>query len=404
EYEDLMTKIADYNDILTNEPRQRSIVSEELREITEKFGDDRRTNFVAWDGDVTDEDLIAVEDVVLTITSGGYAKRTKADLYREQRRGGKGVKGAQLRQDDVVEHMFVTTTHHWLLFFTNKGRVYRAKAYQLPEAGRDARGQHVANLLAFQPDETIAQVLAIENYEAGEHLVLATRNGMVKKTKLVDYDTNRTGGIIAINLAEDDEVISAQLVSENDHLILFSRKGMSARFDAKDETLRPMGRATSGVIGMRFRGDDALLAMEVVREGAFVVTVTDGGYAKRTAVDEWAPKGRGILGVRAMKLVEQRGSMVGALVCDEGDQIFAIASNGVVIRTSVAQVRPSGRDTMGVRLMNLAEGDAIVAVARGGEADEDEGEEAEVVIDAGVETEVEASDDTVDQTSAEPAE
>ena len=404
EYEDLMTKIADYNDILTNEPRQRSIVSEELREITEKFGDDRRTNFVAWDGDVTDEDLIAVEDVVLTITSGGYAKRTKADLYREQRRGGKGVKGAQLRQDDVVEHMFVTTTHHWLLFFTNKGRVYRAKAYQLPEAGRDARGQHVANLLAFQPDETIAQVLAIENYEAGEHLVLATRNGMVKKTKLVDYDTNRTGGIIAINLAEDDEVISAQLVSENDHLILFSRKGMSARFDAKDETLRPMGRATSGVIGMRFRGDDALLAMEVVREGAFVVTVTDGGYAKRTSVDEWAPKGRGILGVRAMKLVEQRGSMVGALVCDEGDQIFAIASNGVVIRTSVAQVRPSGRDTMGVRLMNLAEGDAIVAVARGGEADEDEGEEAEVVIDAGVETEVEASDDTVDQTSAEPAE
>ncbi|MFA7325012.1 MAG: DNA gyrase subunit A, partial [Candidatus Nanopelagicales bacterium] len=404
EYEDLMTKIADYNDILTNEPRQRSIVSEELREITEKFGDDRRTNFVAWDGDVTDEDLIAVEDVVLTITSGGYAKRTKADLYREQRRGGKGVKGAQLRQDDVVEHMFVTTTHHWLLFFTNKGRVYRAKAYQLPEAGRDARGQHVANLLAFQPDETIAQVLAIENYEAGEHLVLATRNGMVKKTKLVDYDTNRTGGIIAINLAEDDEVISAQLVSENDHLILFSRKGMSARFDAKDETLRPMGRATSGVIGMRFRGDDALLAMEVVREGAFVVTVTDGGYAKRTSVDEWAPKGRGILGVRAMKLVEQRGSMVGALVCDEGDQIFAIASNGVVIRTSVAQVRPSGRDTMGVRLMNLAEGDAIVAVARGGEADEEEGEEAEVVIDAGVETEVEASDDTVDQTSAEPAE
>ncbi|HBJ72415.1 MAG TPA: DNA gyrase subunit A, partial [Actinobacteria bacterium] len=386
----------DYNDILSNEPRQRSIISEELAEITEKFGDDRRTDFVAWDGDVTDEDLIAVEDVVLTITSGGYAKRTKAELYREQRRGGKGVKGAALRQDDVVEHMFVTTTHHWLLFFTNKGRVYRAKAYQLPEAGRDARGQHVANLLAFQPDETIAQVLAIADYQAGEHLVLATLKGMVKKTKLSDYDTNRTGGIIAINLADDDELISAQLVSENDHLMLFSRKGMSARFDAKDETLRPMGRATSGVIGMRFRGEDSLLAMDVAREGAFVVTITDGGYAKRTAIDEWAPKGRGILGVRAMRLVEERGSLVGALVCDEADQIFAIASNGVVIRTSVDQVRPSGRDTMGVRLMNLAEGDAIVAVARGQEADDAADEE---VIDPDA-----VAEDLAPEPSTDPAE
>jgi len=379
EYDDLMTKIADYTDILNSPERQRAIISEELHEVTEKFGDDRRSQFTAFDGDVADEDLIAVDDVVITITSGGYAKRTKSELYRAQRRGGKGVKGAALRTDDVVEHMFVTTTHHWLLFFTNKGRVYRAKGYQLPETGRDARGQHVANLLAFQPDETIAQVLAIENYEAGEHLVLSTRRGMVKKTKLSEYDTNRTGGIIAINLAPEDEVISARLVSENDHLIMFSRKGMSARFDAKDETLRPMGRATGGVIGMRFRGDDALLAMDVIREGAFVVTITDGGFAKRTNVDEWAAKGRGILGVRAMKLVEERGSMVGAMVCDEGDQIFAIASNGIVIRTKVDQIRPSGRDTMGVRLMNLADGDAIVAVARGGESeDEDELDDVEL--------------------------
>ena len=399
EYEELMTKINDYNDILGSPERQRTIVSDELNEITEKYGDDRRTDFAAFDGDVADEDLIAVDDVVVTITAGGYAKRTKTELYREQRRGGKGVKGAQLRQDDVVEHMFVTTTHHWLLFFTNKGRVYRAKGYQLPEAGRDARGQHVANLLAFQPDETIAQVLAIENYEAGEHLVLATRRGMVKKTRLSEYDTNRTGGIIAINLADEDEVISARWVSENDHLIMFSRKGMSARFDAKDETLRPMGRATGGVIGMRFRGDDALLAMDVIREGAFVVTITDGGFAKRTNVDEWAPKGRGILGVRAMKLVEERGSMVGAMVCDETDQIFAIASNGVVIRTSVAQVRPSGRDTMGVRLMNLADGDAIVAVARGGEAEEEELDDAEVAES----TDVEATPAVAEAAPAEAA-
>ena len=378
EYDDLMTKIADYQDILASEPRQRSIISEELREITDKFGDDRRTQFVAWDGDVTDEDLIAEEDVVVTFTAGGYGKRTKADLYRAQRRGGRGVKGAALRQDDVVEHMFVTTTHHWILFFTNKGRVYRAKAYQLPEAGRDARGQHIANLLAFQADETIAQVLAIADYQAADYLVLATRRGMVKKTKLSEYDTNRSGGIIAINLAEGDEVIGARLVSNADDLLLVSTKGLSARFHADDAVLRSTGRATAGVIGMRFRDDDALLAMDVVREGATVVTVTDGGFAKRTAVEEWSPKGRGILGVRAMRLVEARGSLVGAVVCDPQDTIFAIASNGVVIRSSVAEIRPSGRDTMGVRFMNLAEGDTVVAVARSAEGDDDD-EASEVV-------------------------
>jgi DNA gyrase subunit A len=382
EYDDLMSRITDYNDILSNEPRQRSIVSQELQEITDKFGDDRRTDFVAWDGDVTDEDLITEEEVVVTITAGGYAKRTKSELYRAQRRGGRGVKGAALRQDDVVEHMFVTSTHHWILFFTNKGRVYRAKSYQLPDAGRDARGQHVANLLAFRPDETIAQVLAIADYQAGENLVLATRKGMVKKTKLEEFDTNRSGGIIAINLAEDDELIAARLVSNTDDLMLFSRKGMSARFPGNDETLRPMGRATSGVIGMRFRSGDALLAMDVVRPDTFVVTITDGGFAKRTAVGEWAPKGRGILGVRAMRLVEERGSLVGAMVCDAEDQIFAIASNGVVIRTRVVEIRPSGRDTMGVTLMNLADGDTVVAVARAGEGDDSDsdGDEGEATV------------------------
>ena len=375
EYDELMTRIADYNDILANEPRQRSIVSEELAEITEKFGDERRTDFVAWDGDVTDEDLIEVQDVVVTITSGGYAKRTRSDLYRAQRRGGKGVKGAQLRQDDVVEHLFVSTTHHWILFFTNKGRVYRAKAYQLPEAGRDARGQHVANLLAFQADETIAQVLAIPDYAASDYLVLATRRGMVKKTRLDEYDSNRQGGIIAINVADDDELISARLVSVTDDLLLVSRKGMSARFTADDDALRPMGRATGGVIGMRFRGDDDLLAMDVIRPDAYVVTITDGGYAKRTPVGEWAPKGRGILGVRAMKLVQERGNLVGAMVCDSTDQLFAIASNGVVIRTRVEEIRSSGRDTMGVTLMNLDEGDTIVAVARGEESDDESDED-----------------------------
>jgi DNA gyrase subunit A len=379
EYEDLMTKIADYNDILASDQRQRTIVSDELTEISDKFGDERRTEIVAWDGDVTDEDLIAVEDVVVTITSGGYAKRTLSDLYRSQRRGGRGVKGANLRQDDVVEHMFVSTTHHWILFFTNLGRVYRAKAYQLPETGRDARGQHVANLLAFQPDESIAQVLAIPDYAASDYLVLSTKSGMVKKTRLSEYDTNRQGGIIAINLHEGDELIGARLVSETDDLLLVSKKGLSARFTANDATLRPMGRATGGVIGMRFRKDDSLLSMDVVTPETFVVTITDGGFAKRTSVDEWAAKGRGIKGVRAMKLPEERGELVGAMVCAQTDQIFAIASNGVVIRTKVDEIRASGRDTMGVRMMRLGEDVSVVAVAKGAEVDEldESGEEVE---------------------------
>ena len=377
EFDELMARIADYNDILASEPRQRSIVSEELAEVVNDYGDERRTQFVPWDGDVSHEDLIAEDDVVVTITSGGYAKRTKTDLYRQQRRGGRGVKGAALRQDDVVEHFFVTTTHHWILFFTTKGRVYRAKAYQLPEAGRDAKGQHVANLLAFQPDEEIAQVLTLRDYDAAPYLVLATRGGMVKKTKLSEYDSNRTGGVIAINLREDDEVISAQLVSEDDDLLLVSRKGMSARFHADDATLRPMGRATGGVIGMRFRDDDALLSMDVVQEGSFVVTVTDGGYAKRTPVEEWSPKGRGILGVRAMRLVEARGGLVGAVVCTVDDQIFAVANDGIVIRTRVDEIRPSGRDTMGVRLMNLGEDRSLVAVARAGESDDESDDDSD---------------------------
>ena len=381
EYEDLMTKIADFNDILSNPTRQRQIVSDELTDISDKYGDERRSDFVAWDGDVTDEDLIAEEDVVVTITSGGYAKRTKSELYRAQRRGGRGVKGAALRQDDVVEHMFVSTTHHWILFFTNLGRVYRAKAYQLPEAGRDARGQHVANLLAFQPDETIAQVLAIPNYEASDYLVLATKEGMVKKTKLSEYDTNRQGGIIAINLHDGDELIGAGLVSESDDLLLVSRKGLSARFSANDSTLRSTGRATGGVIGMRFRANDSLLSMDIVTPDSYVVTITDGGFAKRTSIDEWQAKGRGIKGVRAMKLPEERGELVGAMVCSDTDQIFAIASNGVVIRTRVDEIRASGRDTMGVRMMRLGEDTSVVAVARGGDADEDEVVDDEVVDD-----------------------
>ncbi len=379
EYEDLMARIAEYETILASPERQRQIVGEELGEIVDRYGDERRTEIIPYDGDVTDEDLIAEEDVVVTITRDGYAKRTKTDLYRAQRRGGKGVRGAQLRTDDIVDHFFVTTTHRWILFFTNKGRVYRAKAYELPDTARDARGQHVANLLAFQPDEHIAQVLAIPDYSVAPYLVIATRGGLVKKSQLTDFDSARTGGIIAINLREDDEVIAARLVSPEDDLLLVSRKAQAIRFHATDEALRPMGRATSGVIGMRFTNGDELLDMHVLRNGADVMVATSGGYAKRTPSDQYPVQGRGGRGVLTARVVDSRGELVGALMVQPDDEVFAITSSGGVIRTSAGEVKLSGRQTMGVRLMNLASGDSVVAIARNaeslGEADLDAAED-----------------------------
>ena len=370
EYEDLMAKIADYEDILASPERQRTIVGEELAEIVERYGDERRTEIIAYDGDVTDEDLIAEEDIVVTITNGGYAKRTKTDLYRAQRRGGKGVRGAQLRTDDIVDHFFVTTTHHWILFFTNKGRVYRAKAYELPEAARDARGQHVANLLAFQPDESIAEVLALRDYQVAPYLVLATKGGLVKKSRLTDFDSPRSGGIIAINLREDDEVIAARLVSPDEDLLLVSGKAQALRFRASDESLRPMGRATSGVIGMRFANGDELLDMYVARDDEDVLVATEGGYAKRTPADQYPVKNRGGMGVVTARIVEARGRLVGALMVRPDDEIFAITSAGGVIRTRAGEIKRSGRQTMGVRLMNLASGDSVVGLARNAESAE----------------------------------
>jgi DNA gyrase subunit A len=326
---------------------------------------------VPYDGDVSIEDLIAVEDVVVTITRTGYAKRTKTDLYRSQRRGGKGVQGAALKQDDIVAHFFVCSTHDWILFFTNKGRVYRAKAYELPEANRNARGQHVANLLAFQPDEQIAQVIQIENYEVAPYLVLATKGGLVKKTALTAFDSNRSGGIVAVNLRDDDELVGAVLCSADSDLVLISAEGQSIRFHATDDALRPMGRATSGVLGMRFNSGDELLSMEVARPGTYVLVATSGGYAKRTEIDEYPVQGRGGKGVLTVQFNNRRGKLVGALIVDIDDELYAITSGGGVIRTSARQVRKAKRQTMGVRLMNLSDGDALVAIARNAETDDE---------------------------------
>ena len=365
EHDQLVTAIKDYENILSDETRQRLIIKNELNEIVEKYGDDRRTKIVAAENDKSAEDFIENEEVAITISRGGYLKRTKLDLYRSQKRGGRGVKGAALREDDVIQHLFIASTHDWMLFFTDQGRVYRSKVHELPEKGRDARGQHVANLLAFQPNEQIAQVLSIKDYHQAPYLVLASAQGVVKKTSLLEYDSPRSGGVIAMKLKPNDQLIGAALVSSKDDLILVSRKGYSVRFAADDKTLRPMGRVAGGVIGMKFKSkEDRLLSLDVVEVKSFLVTATDAGYAKRTAVKEWSTKGRGTQGVLAMRLSDQRGSLVGAFVAKENDEVLAISSTGVVIRTAVAEIRATGRDTMGVSMMKLGKSEKVVALAK----------------------------------------
>jgi DNA gyrase subunit A len=375
--------IADLKDILADAARQRHIVIDELAEIVEKYGDDRRSQIIAADGDLSMEDLIPDEELVVSITRGGYAKRTRSDQYRSQKRGGKGVRGASLRGDDVVEHFIATTNHHWLLFFTTAGRVYRTKAYNLPEAQRDAKGGHVAGLLSFQPDENIAQVLAIRDYEQAPYLVLATRQGLVKKTRLGDYNSPRQAGVIAINFREDDdELIGAELVEPEDDILLVSRKGQSIRFRADDAQLRPMGRATSGVSGMKFRDGDSVLSMSVIRadqvkaeelaaaKPQYVFTITDGGFAKRSRITDYRLQSRGGLGIKTMSLAnEERGTLVGAFIVVDGDEVLSITQGGQVVRSPINDdFRPTGRSTMGVKFVTPKGGDAVAVVARSVEA------------------------------------
>ena len=405
EHDEWQRKIDDYTDILAKPSRQRSIVSEELADIVQRYGDDRRTTIVPFDGDMSMADLIPEEDVVVTITRGGYAKRTKTDLYRSQRRGGKGVRGAQLRDEDVVEHFFITSTHHWLLFFTTLGRVYRAKAYELPDAGRDAKGQHVANLLAFQPDEDIAEVLAISDYDCVPYLVLATQRGMVKKTRLSEYDSPRSGGLIAVNLREDDVLVGADLASAEDDLLLVSRKGQSIRFQADDEQLRPMGRATSGVTGMRFRRGDRLISMSVVRSGTEpdVFVVFENGLAKRTPVEEYRVQGRGGTGIQVARLSTKGGDLVGALTVTDADEVLVVMEKGKVVRSRVDEVRPTGRSTMGVIFAVPDRGDAIVAVARNAEhVVEEEADDADALPDSSAETGLSGADGVASNVAESP--
>ena len=384
EHKELQRKIADYIDILAKPERQRKIIGDELDEIVAKYGDERRTRILPFSGEMNVEDLIAEENVVVTVTHSGFIKRTKADEYRAQHRGGKGIKGAKLREDDVVDHFFLTSTHNWLLFFTNKGRVYRLKAYELPEGSRDSKGQHVANLLQFGPDETIQTVLSIPNYDVAKYLVLATRSGKVKKTALAEYDSPRQGGLIAVRLMTDengenaDELIGAALCNADDDIILVSKQGMSLKFEANDEQLRPMGRQTAGVQGMKFRDGDELLAMDVVQGDSDrdLLVVTNEGFAKRTAISEYRLQGRNGYGVKAVQLAEGRGSLVGAVIVEESDQIMAIMKSGKVIRSNVAEVKRTGRTTQGVTLAKPDKNDEIISIARNEETDEDDAEQA----------------------------
>ncbi len=372
EYDTLMSEMVELSTILISPEKQREIIKTELADLVTKYGDERRSQIVASEGDFSAEDLIPNQDVVVTITRGGYSKRTMAELYRSQRRGGRGVKGAALKEDDVVDHFFVASTHDWLLFFTNQGRVYRTKVHELPDVGRNARGQHVANLMAFKPEEKIAQVLSMKDYLISPYLVLATKSGLVKKTPLTEYDSQRTGGLIAISLKTGDEVVSASLVNLEDELLLVSTKAMSLRFTADNESLRPMRRSTSGVIGMKFRTGDELLTMARINSeltrNSFVFTATDGGYGKKTAIDEYRLQRRGGIGIKAAKIDENsRGSLVSALVLRNEDEVLAITSSGTVMRTPAAEVRQTGRDSMGVRLVNLDDGVSLVSVTKNSE-------------------------------------
>lgn len=406
EHEELSARVADLEDILAKPERQRKIVGDELAEIVERFGDERRTRIVPFSGEMSTEDLIPEEDVVVTITRDGFAKRTRVDSYRSQHRGGRGVRGAKLREHDVVSHFFVTTTHHWLLFFTNLGRVYRAKAYEIPEGGRDSRGQHVANLLAFQPDEEISGVLAIRDYDQADYLVLATKSGLVKKTVLEDYNSPRTGGLIAINLreidGEPDELVSAKLVNADDHLILVSKNGQALRFEATDESVRPMGRATSGVRGMRFRDGDSLLTMEVVEAGCDLLVITEGGFAKRSGIDTYPTRGRGGLGVKVANLVDERGKLVGALEVNDEDEVLVIMESGNIVRSAVNEIPRTGRTTQGVTFARPAEGDRIIAVARNLESDLENDDESVDSNDEGAATD--ADDSATDTPQADDQE
>jgi DNA gyrase subunit A len=375
QYEELMEKIKYYRDVLANENLVHSIIKEEITVIRQKYGDERRTAITADIGDIDDEDLIQEEESAITLTHFGYIKRMAADIYRSQRRGGKGIHGITTRDEDFVEELFITSTHDYILFFTNKGKVYRLKAYQIPEAGRQARGTAIVNLLEVDQNEKITAVIPVSEYKEGLYLIMATKDGLIKKTDLMEYDNIRRGGLIAVNLREDDELIDVKLTDGTKDIILVTYNGMAIRFNESDA--RPLGRVTQGVKGISLDEDDYVIGMAVSFDDGYLLIVTENGFGKRTPLDEYRTQYRGGKGVFTYKITEKTGKIAGMRLVNENDDVMLISADGTIIRLKVEDISIFGRVTQGVTLMKMEEGTKVVSLARVEEEDEDPDEDDE---------------------------
>ncbi|MCD1261789.1 DNA gyrase subunit A [Paenibacillus athensensis] len=376
EYAELMKKIAEYRAILADEQLILAIISEELKEIRDKFGDDRRSEITIGEESIEDEDLIPREDVVITITHTGYIKRLPVTTYRSQKRGGRGVVGMDTKNDDFVEHLFVTNTHHYLMFFTNKGKVYRLKAYEIPDLSRTARGTPIINLIQIEQGETINAVIPVESFETEQYLFFATKMGIVKKTPIDDYSNIRKGGLIAINLREDDDLIGVRLTDGNQGIIMGTKMGMSIHFPEQD--VRSMGRSATGVKGIHLDDDDAVIDMDVVDPENSVLIVTSKGFGKRTPVSEYRTQSRGGKGIKTLNITPKNGPVVSLKIVRDDEDLMIITASGTIIRMSMAGISMMGRYTQGVRLINIREEDEVATLARVEKSEESpDGDEAD---------------------------
>lgn len=362
EYKNLMEKIAYYRAVLANEHMVLGIIKDELLEIKKKYNDTRRTVISNEDTRMNEEDLIAEEDVVITITHYGYIKRISLDTYRSQKRGGRGVTAMGTKEEDFVEHLFITTTHHYILFFTSKGKVYKLKVHEIPEAGRQAKGTAIVNLLQIMGDEKITSVIPVKSFESESYLFTATKNGVVKKTPIQDYSSSRRDGLIALSLDEGDELIDVKLTSGKDELLIGTRKGMSIRFS--EEQVRSMGRTARGVRGITMGKDDQVIGIELVRSGDFLLVVTANGFGKRTSIDEYKSQSRGGKGIMTIKPTKRNGPLVGIKVLNIDEEVMMITAEGIIIRLSAQDISSMGRTTQGVTLMRLDQEDTVVALAK----------------------------------------
>ncbi len=392
EYQELFEKCNEYRLLLTDHNKLMETIKEELREIRDKYGDERLTRLEASVDLIDDEDLIEEEQSVITMTHFGYVKRQPADTFRSQRRGGRGISGLATREEDFVEELFVTSTHDYIMFFTNKGRVFKLKGYQIPESGRAAKGTAIVNLLSLEKDEHVSATITLRNFEDNKYLLMATRNGVIKKTALTEYDTNRTGGLRAIELDEDDMLIKVEIVEDNDEAVITTYNGMSIRFKCSDA--RSQGRVTRGCRGIRLKEDDYVIGMSTVKEDTDLLIVSENGLGKRTSYDEYHVQKRGGMGVKTYKITEKTGKIAGARSITDGEDVMIITSAGVVIRMKAEDIRTAGRNTQGVILMRPDNDVKVVSVANAPREEEAEYDEVDgETVSEGVESSENATSD-----------